>query len=649
MTIRICIVGAGPRGTIALDRICANAPALTPGIAVEVNVVDPYPPGAGRVWNPDQPRDLLMNTVAGDVTVFTDHTVRCAGPLAPGPTQYEWTRMVAGGQVPDASREARAEAGPMEPWSYASRALQGEYLSWAFRHIAGRAAAGVTVRVHQTRAVAVEDLPDGRQEVRLESGAPPLLVDAVILAQGHYDVSPTRREREMSDFASRHGLHYVPPSSPAEASLAGIRAGEPVILRGLGLNFYDYMILLTEGREGRFTREDGRLRYLPSGLEPVLHAGSGRGMPYRARAEIRQEVVPRYRPDFLTARVIRGLRASAGSGRTDFLRHLFPLVSKEVAWAYYRVLLAEAGPRRLGRLIAEFPGHEWGSPAMEKLLAELVPDPALRWSWDALDRPADGHDFASPAAFKSWLAEQVREDLRQARLGPARSAAKAAAAAMRDLRDEIRQVVSHRGISGSSYRDHLDGWFSGLNNYLASGPPASRIEQLLALVEAGVVEPVGPDMTVTLDERAGAFAATSPRVPGARVLAAALIDARLPATDLRRAEDPLLTALHAGGQCRAHVIPDNGGGAGYETGGLDVTETTFQVIDAHGARHPGRFSYGPPTESVEWVTAIGARPYVNSRTLQHGDSIARSSLLHGMARLAKEPPAISAAAEENER
>ncbi|MFD0382004.1 hypothetical protein ACFQ2B_04935 [Streptomyces stramineus] len=37
---------------------------------------------------------------------------------------------------------------------------------------------------------------------------------------------------------------------------------------------------------------------------------------------------------------------------------------------------------------------------------------------------------------------------------------------------------------------------------------------------------------------------------------------------------------------------------------------------------------------MQWVTAIGARPHVNSRTLLQGDSIARSCLKHGMSRLA---------------
>lgn len=80
------------------------------------------------------------------------------------------------------------------------------------------------------------------------------------------------------------------------------------------------------------------------------------------------------------------------------------------------------------------------------------------------------------------------------------------------------------------------------------------------------------------------------------------------------------------------MIPD-AGGPGYETGGLDVAEVSFRVLDAAGAAHRGRFSYGPPVESVQWVTAIGARPHVGSRTLLQGDAIARGALRTGVENL----------------
>ena len=65
--IRVGIVGAGPRGLSVLERLCANASPA----GLQVHVVDPYPPGAGRVWRTEQSRHLLMNTVAAQVSMFT--------------------------------------------------------------------------------------------------------------------------------------------------------------------------------------------------------------------------------------------------------------------------------------------------------------------------------------------------------------------------------------------------------------------------------------------------------------------------------------------------------------------------------------------------------------------------------------------------
>lgn len=640
--IRVGVVGTGPRGTVILERICANAELLAPGSRIEVHLIDPFPAGGGRVWREDQHRALLMNTVASDVTVFTDDTVQCVGPIRKGPTQYEWSRLVAAGEVADQDERTVAEAAGMRPWSYASRAFQGGYLRWALAYITANAPAGVSVHVHRTRAVALADVPGGRQSLWLEDQAEPLTVDAVVLSQGHFEVDPTDSERALLAFAGRHGLVYQPPANPGEVDLAAIAAGEPVILRGLGLNFFDYMALFTVARGGRFERSGERLVYRPSGAEPILYAGSGRGVPYTARAETQLEVVPRYNPRFLTAPVIAELRRAAGTGRTDFMTHLWPLVAKETGWVYYQHLLAHseiADAAALERLRAEYPALDWGSEPMEALLAELVPDRAMRWDWAKLDRPAAGLHFASRTDYLGWVHQRLRQDYLHSRLGPAGSAVKATAAVLRDLRDEVRQVVSHRGISGSSYRQHLDGWFSGLNNFISSGPPASRVEELIALVEAGVVHFVGPGMRVVANEQAGVFRTHSPSIDEPPVRAGALVEAHLPLTDLRRVSDPLLRFLLDRGQCRPHRIP-NADGSSLETGGLDITEGAQRLVDVHGVPHRGRFSYGPPVESVQWVTAIGARPHVGSRTLTQGDAIARAALTTGVQNLAAEARSV---------
>ncbi|MFE2724170.1 FAD/NAD(P)-binding protein [Kitasatospora sp. NPDC059327] len=639
--LRVGIVGAGPRGVVALERLCANAALVAPAIPVEVHLVDPYPAGGGRVWRRDQDRSLLMNTVASDVTVFTDESVPCEGPILPGPTQYQFARMVSDGRVTDVTDAERQEATGMLPWSYGSRAFNGAYLRWALQEIIRNAPAQVSVHVHATRATAVDDTDRGTQLLLLDGEEEPLECDAVILAQGHFEVSPTKGQQHLKEFADRHGLLYREPLSPAECDLDAFPAGRPLILRGLGLSFYDYATLFTQGRGGRFERDgDGLLHYHPSGREPQLYAGSGRGVPYLARAEVHLEVVPRYQPRFLTAEVIARLRRTAGQGELDFRADLWPYIAKEVGFVYYRSRLADAPEAERENFLAAYADLDWDTPAMRQLITDRFEDPDQHWDWDQVDRPSLERRFADRAAYRDWIAGRLGWDLEQSAAGPARSPFKATAAIMRDLRDEIRQVISHQGLRGGSYRDHVDRWFSGLNNYIASGPPTARVEELDALVRAGTVHLVGPSMRVEADEATGRFLVSSPLVDEAPLEAEALVEAHLALTDVRRATDPLLRHILDSGAARPHVIPD-AHGEPYTTGGLDVAEVSFRLLDTRGAAHRGRFSYGPPVESVQWVTAIGARPHVGSRTLIQGDAIARGCLHTGVENLRRRALALA--------
>ncbi|MFI1156877.1 FAD/NAD(P)-binding protein [Streptomyces sioyaensis] len=607
----LALVGAGPRGTSVLERLCASAAELAPGTGLTVHVIDPAPPGAGQVWRTAQPPELLMNTVASQVTLFTDDSVECAGPIRPGPSLYDWEG---------------CEVGPDD---YPGRALYGRYLEWVFRRTVRTAPPDVTVVTHPARAVRLTEAPDGSQSLTLDDGRTLHGLGAVILAQGHLPTAPDAEQQRLADYAAGHGLHYLPPANPADlsAELESLAPGRPVLLRGLGLNFFDHMALLTTARGGRFVRgTDGAPVYLPSGREPRLYAGSRRGIPYHARGDNAKGAHGRHLPLLLTPEVRAAFRKRADSGDLpDFLTEVWPLVAKEVEAVYYEALLARRGEGSeavLGFRERFLAGAHRG-PEEAAVLDAFGIAPDARWDWDRLARPHTEQSFAGPAAFREWLLGHLRTDVAHARQNNVSGPVKAALDVLRDLRNELRQIVDHGGLAGVSRRDHLDRWYTPLNAFLSIGPPRRRIEEMAALIEAGVLEVVGPRMAVRLgaaDGRGPGFTAHSPEVTGSQVTAAALIEARLPEPDLRRTGDALLARLLAEGGCRPHTVD------GYETGGLDVSPSPYHLIEADGRRHPRRFAVGVPTEGVHWVTAAGARPGVGSVTLADTDAVARAAL-----------------------
>ena len=638
--LEVCLVGAGPRGLSVLERLCAQERKSPRWDSVTVHVVDPDPPGSGRVWRPTQSRHLLMNTVSSQVTVYTDASVRIDGPLDEGPSLYEWAKALAGHTLESAPAggyddDVLAEARDLGPDSYPTRALYGSYLTWAFQRVVAGAAAHVTVRTHSVRAVALEEDSgeEGRQTVVLEDGTRLTGLSAVVLAQGHVPAQLTRTERELTEYAERNGLTYLVPSNPADVDLSGIRPGEPVLLRGLGLNFFDYLALFTYGRGGIFTRVDGKLVYRPSGREPRLYAGSRRGVPYQARGENEKGAHGRYYPRLLTAGYIAKLRAQAPDrGAIDFAADLWPLISKEVCGVYYAALLTARG--ELPDVVEEFTEHylEAEPGADEDALLDATGITVEeRWDWDRVGRPYGDRVFTGQAEFRAWLRGHLDDDVRLARQGNVSGPVKAALDVLRDLRNELRLAVDHAGLTADSHRDDLDGWYTPLNAYLSIGPPASRIEEMAALMDAGILDVTGPGMRVTADEDdplGPCFTGTSSEIPDVRIRATVLVEARLPEIDLRRTADPLMSQLLRTGQCHPYRIPgpDGTGAADYETGGLAVSERPYHLIDAAGVPHPRRFAYGVPTESVHWVTAAGIRPGVGSVTLEDSDAIAAAVL-----------------------
>lgn len=611
----VAVVGAGPRGTAVLERLLArlrtgaddggdgagHGPDGAGPFGVDVHVIEPHVPGAGRVWAPGQPDSLLMNTLAGHATAFPDPSVRMAGPPAQGPSLLEWSAQHAPG---------------LAPHSYPARALMGRYLAWAYRRIVADPPPGVRVIHHRDRAVALAAEPGGRLRLTLAAGGG-LAADAVVLATGHTQVLPGSEETALAAHAAAHGLVYVPPGQAHESDLDEVPAGEPVLVRGLALNFFDQITLLTTGRGGRFAPlEHGLLRYLPSGREPRVYAGSGRGVPYLARGHAPGTMPAGHRRRVLDDEAVRRLLAR-GPGSVSFTDDVWPLIAKEAGHAWYEVLLRRfpgscALPPR--EFLDRYLAAPYRSAAEADLLAGAFADPGARFDLRDLDRPLSARRFASREEFDTWMRGHLRADLAEA-LDPASAPLKAAASAVAAVKGPLRRLVAAGALRGDT-RAALS-WFRAFGAHLSSGPPPSRIAELLALSEAGVVSFLGarPEIRTA----SGVFTAVSQTVPGAPVEARALIDAWLPGADASRTADPLLRSLLDSGLARLHRTDAGRGGP---SGALDVEPARLRVRDAGGVASDRLFACGIPLEGVEWNNAIGARARSDAALFRQADVIA---------------------------
>jgi uncharacterized NAD(P)/FAD-binding protein YdhS len=617
MSASVAIVGAGPRGICILERIIANADELLAG-PLRVHLVDPHPPGGGRVWRAEQSPLLLFNSAAADVTLFMDDTVRADGPIRKGPTIAEWAQLVRdeGLETDELSEEVRS----LEPGSFPSRQLGNAYFTWFFARTLASLPTSIAVEIHEHAVVDITER-NGRQILEFDDGTS-LIVDGVVLTIGHLDADPEGEHLLAQRFAERHDLRYLPPAYGADVDLSHFVAGEDVIVRGFGLAFVDIQVLLTEGRGGRF--EDlgaGRLRYHASGDEPRLHVGSRRGVPYMAKPTYDLQGPPPPYPRFFTKAAIDQLVGSAD--RIEFRRDVWPLLAKEIAWGGYHELFA-AHPDRVGMSWEWFDDAMapllWGTAAFDELVASAVPAAEDRIDFVALDRPLAGLRFADGDALQRHLADHIRADIDR-RSDPRFSADLGAFNAFLSVFALLPRVLGSRTLSPRSFIADFDEWWFGFFSYYASGPPPRRLEELLALARAGVVRFLGAGIEIRLDETSGRFEARSASSPDV-VVASALIDATLPKPTVSGTRDPLVRSLAERGEIAELVLSEHDGSM-HATGRIRVDALSGSLIDAKGERHPRRFALGQHT--VARAPAF-ARPNTNAPALRANDHCARELL-----------------------
>lgn len=611
---RIVFIGGGPRATGILERLVASRHELDDG-PLEILIIDPAQPGAGVVWGADQSPLLLMNSAAGDVTVFTDESSLIEGPITSGPDLVQWSTAVRAGRIPgiqiDDPGLAR-ELAELGPQSFASRRLQNRYLDWFFRRTLARSGEDVRVEVVPETVTAVVRDGDGYRLTL--SGGDVLDADVVLLATGHTDEDPTDREQAIADAAARNGLTYHRPAYTGTHDWSDLAPGQDVLVSGMGLSFVDLFVLLGEGRGGRFEeRPDGTLTYLPSGREPRLHVGSRRGVPHRSKVMV-PTVAPGAVPvaglttDHVDALLERG-------GPLNLRRDIWPLLAADLDLAWYRELAAirpEALTVPWTALEAELRARVDDPAGRAEAIARVVPAAEDRLDLERLQSPLSAAVLTDDVDIEAAVRADIAGDLAGSG-DPRQSPRQALFLALLRAFGVLGAGIPSRAWDEESYRLVHTEW-QAFFSYVCSGPPPHRLRELLALHDAGVVRFLGPDLQVRLDEDLGAFVASASGLPE-DVVTSAWVEARQPVPSLDRSASPMLRQLGESGL---------GGGEGASGAARLRTDDDHRVICPEGRRRPRLYAVGPVTTEV--LVGAFARPRTNSLTFRANDQVGRSIL-----------------------
>lgn len=635
----IAIVGAGPRGTSVLERLLAalendGVDAVSGGRTRALNlvVIDPYDPGPGHVWSPRQSRLFLMNTPALFPTVAPERS----RPDAAGLSFEQWR--ASGGDDAELNAVEAAELAAMGPGSYPPRALYGRYLLHVYSRVIARLAAHprvASIRHERAEVTALHrNEADYLLEMRPFTGDPSrgtavpgkateLRADAVVLGLGHVPAHPNPKQAAAGEHAAEHQLHYQPPNVPADVDWDALPPGEAVLVRGLGLNFFDVMIKLSVGRGGEFKPANagaGRtLEYQRSGLEPVLYAASRRGTPYRAKSQVDAFIPESITLSHLSFETVHQLAAEGApgepAGRVSFDSHIWPLLHRDVLATYYRTM-ARTMPTRIGSdpvaFLSDFEAvlgapHRNGDQVWLSQARDLVLERAPEAGWldvPAMAHPFAGRGFAADADYQQAVLDYLEADA----LGSERGEddpLKMAIAAMNAGRMVVKRLVAEALVVDASRLDEIQGWFEPLVEGLASGPPVQRIEELAALARAGLVRFIGPDPVFSLDAESGVFTGSSPWVDADAVSARHLVEAMMPANRVTQSASELLTQLLADGLARPYPMT-NADGEQVPGSGLDVVGPAYRMVDAAAMPHRAVFVIGLQLSSAQWGTAIAA-------------------------------------------
>lgn len=465
---RIAIIGLGPRGLGVLERLICNSQLQEYAhVEFEVYLIEPNLPGAG-VHHIEQKEYMFLNTPTELPTLFPGNIFGNSILAREGLSFSEWGNQVWKNSNPSID---------FLPDTYLPRSLMGEYLNWVFNEITKKLPKNLNLNFVNAAAESIDKNADTYNIYTNNNQM--VSVENIFLTIGQADRAELKDEDP----------YIVSNPYPIDKKLK-IKAGDNIVLNGMGLVAFDIMLELTIGRGGHFFRNaNGDLEYKKSQLEPQIYIFSKSGIPYRARP-IGQS--PNYlEPIVLTRQEVKKVRQEIG-GCLDFERDIMPLLLNEMSVFYYLTSTqkvhgleqAMVELERLKKIIEAGKLEDWLNQ-MQQNFGIFNPISLIKHNVS---------DYLSTSeTYKQWFEDYLDKDITEARKGLAESPIKSALEAILAVREGIREAVDFGGLIESSWLNFF-AKISPMINMNSIGPELLRIEEFLALIKAGIINiSLGPN------------------------------------------------------------------------------------------------------------------------------------------------------------
>ena len=592
----ITIIGAGPRGISVLDRLIENF--KNEEIKIKIHIFDRFKVGGGKVWDTNQNENLLMNTLPEELTIFSE-----TNKAMPGKSNIEKLTF---------KQWIEKNKKNIDSKLYQPRRFYGEYLKYAFNQLASSKIDLINIISSESEVYDIEKYDSG---FMIKSGVGDFYSDCVVLATGHEYNNTYGLNEELKKLSSEYSLNYYPDGYIADYDLSLIPKKSSVGVLGLGLNFYDTVSLLTTGRGGKFVRDhNNKLMYQPSGEEPAIIAGSRTGMPSRARA-INQKLLSRTPKSYF-------LRRLANKSNLSFKKEIYPAIEAEVNFNYL-INKASLNQDTIDFLVERI-NSSLDSFSFESLAHVIGVDDFKKIDLRGLYQPFINLDIDNIGSFHELIRRELDFDVKEAKLGNVSSLLKNSIDLLRDLRGDIRKCVEFDKIKPDEFTVFYKE-FKPLYSSLVAGPPVNRVEELLALLDAGVVKFIGPNAYYQLDRRKKVFTLHSKDIHDSYFEAKSLIVARTPDIDIKKTNSRLFINLVKRGIIRENIKSSDNINLG--TGGVDICKNSLNPIDLHNKLVQNMYVIGIPTEASRFFTQTAGSNPNKWNDIIHDSEIISSKIL----------------------